>query len=601
MLTDFNNATWYRSWILYSKPSWADLHEIGSLAFEEIFKDIKNARLEQTDAYTHKNLLVATLCHREKRGQYCIRQSTIPRGRVKDDLRDFGASKAPAWWHANSRPGREGPNVYTGLHAEDGVLFRHEREWRKAHPTRHPFEGQHLRLYVYGEQATLPGMTGNVPCQVDPCSDQSKSKKPCCRTVLTRLGVQFLIRARETAINRDLNDGTGSVVSGTSSLSNPRSEESSKSFGRGRDVYETGIPLTAEDWDQIDPDNYEFKDPLSSQDWNSLLDMAGPTTLSEHDHYLGRERAGPSAPEPSRGYHPDDRPRRHEGERYEQGPSRYKSRKKSRSADEDYDSYGQHDSEKSYTKHDDYSRYSDYYSNYQYDGSKYSRGGYSRALPPRPGGYDKYPVPGCDSKPQDPAPVSGLEKAMGRLNLRETPSPKLSVGQRAGRLEATNDATLGKVSSVQSRLSPSGSSAAGLAPERKTERGYRDNLSSPLVPSAPLNTHARSRPAARTPQNRELIDNAQPVGKQRASADRQVPVVVTKSKGGSPTARSKATSSIATQRNRVADLGRPAEALGGATSLFHRSLSHGADRGTESCGAGEVRRVERRLKPIPTR
>lgn len=77
-----NEATWYRSWIVYSKPSWRDLEDIGRWAYDDINWEIQNATRVNPGAYTRKDTLVAILCHQEKRGQYCIRQSMIPRGRV---------------------------------------------------------------------------------------------------------------------------------------------------------------------------------------------------------------------------------------------------------------------------------------------------------------------------------------------------------------------------------------------------------------------------------------------------------------------------------------------------------------------------------------
>ncbi|KAK4661234.1 uncharacterized protein QC763_0114430 [Podospora pseudopauciseta] len=518
-------------------------------------------------------------------------------------MRDFGPSKAPSWWNANSIPGRPGPVFPGGYHAEDAVLFRHEREWRKAHPTRDPFDDGRLRMYVYGLQATLQAR------QVNPCS-KSQSKQPRCQDVLADLRVQFLIRERVRARGRDAQADTGSVISGTSSLSNPRSEQSSRSFGRGPDVYDTGIPLTAEDWAEIDPNKYDNGIPLSSQDWNSLLDTSLPATRGEPEsaYYRGRGRDGPSVPPRSRSSHSNDRIRRYEDDRierepsrYEQEPSRYRSRKKGRVTDEDYDSYGQEYPSSSKTKHDDYNQYADYYNNYEYDGSVYSGGSYSRALPPRSGGDDVYLdlVKERGSAKKTPVLTSGLEKAMGRLNLLQTRSPKLSAERTVGRPKSNATSP-----DISPKVSAGRALTAGLTQERKPERTNQNLISSSRSSQTGSSVTIPTKSTSIIPLTRDLTNNVQSANKPQTSATRPaLSIDERSSKGNSAATRSVSTTSASTtnQCNKIDSppTSRTARNSGTATGYLNRTNRRNPEGDLQSQAVGEVRRAERQVRLTP--
>ncbi|VBB86227.1 Putative protein of unknown function [Podospora comata] len=526
-------------------------------------------------------------------------------------MRDFGPSKAPSWWNANRLGGRQGPVFPGGYHSENAVLFRHEREWRKAHPTRDPFENRRLRMYVYGQQAL------NDPQQVNPCSDKSMTKTPYCRTVLSRLGIEFLIRDIETAMEKDDRDGTGSVVSGTISLSNPRSEQSSRSFGRGPDVYDTGIPLTAEDWAEIYPNKYNNGIPLSSQDWNSLLDTSLPVTRGEpeSDYYRGRGRDGPSVPPHSISRHSNDWTRRYEDDRierepsryelepsrYEQEPSRYRSRKKGRVTDEDYDSYGQEYPSNSKTKHDDYNQYADYYNNYQYDGSRYSGGSYSRALPPRSGGDDVYLdlVKERSSAKKTPVLTSGLEMAMGRLGLLETRLPKLSAERTVGRPKSNTTS-----SDISPKVSAGRSLTAGLTQERKPERTKQILISSSRISQTGSSVTVPTKSTSIIPLTRDLTNNLQSANKPQKSATRPALSIGDRSsKGNSAATQSVSTTSASTtnQRNKIDSppTSRTARNSVAATGSLDRNNRRNPEGALQSWAVGEVRRVERQVRLTP--
>lgn len=83
--------------------------------------------------------------------------------------------------------------------------------------------------------------------------------------------------------SRDVQVDIGSVISGISSFSNLRSEQSFRSFGRGFDVYDIGIFFMVDDWVEIDLNKYDVGILLSFQDWNLLLDILFLVIRGEFD------------------------------------------------------------------------------------------------------------------------------------------------------------------------------------------------------------------------------------------------------------------------------------------------------------------------------
>lgn len=212
--------------------SWKSLLALGKAFYDKVRADDRGKNKAESD---DGNCLTATLYYPHQNG--CILfQSTIPRGKLRDEMMRDGASKASQWWAANSTNNRAGPEKRY-IHAEDGVeylLFKAQYERQGTTAAIPPQEaGSKLRLVVYGKMMskTQPGKV-LVFGKVFLCYG-AHSKIPNCEEVAEKLHISYLPR-NKTAEQQDELEAQQAPQQQQQQQQQPRpassSSESSNSF-----------------------------------------------------------------------------------------------------------------------------------------------------------------------------------------------------------------------------------------------------------------------------------------------------------------------------------------------------------------------------------
>ncbi|KAH6640371.1 hypothetical protein F5144DRAFT_560103 [Chaetomium tenue] len=172
-IDDGINATWVKTLVMGSRPSWKRILMHGANFYAYV------SRYDNCFTEKSKSLLIATLCFTHPEGCVLL-QSTIPRGRWRKHLPETGYKNAGEWYAvAEPSSGNMEP------HAEDSVLFLCNHLFGSLQP-QGGYEAP--RLVVYGKRRD------GAPEVANPCRKGGRVG-PSCEEVVRDLGVKMLTKA----------------------------------------------------------------------------------------------------------------------------------------------------------------------------------------------------------------------------------------------------------------------------------------------------------------------------------------------------------------------------------------------------------------------